>query len=1072
MALDERRLVRQTELQESFLIAERQKAAMFATLNRARQTLEDQGAQPQPVDAPDKTPRGNIAFPPFLWMPHSPADTTQQGLPRAVSQGTASAHFGLRSVNQLHGLASPSQKAGSGSQVSADQAKAGLHWQQLSSKDAAAVGSSKSESGLHPAYQTDRHQQPFQTAQPAPQGSHALPQHASSMDHAVHQQHQHPAHGSATNTPSVVGRLNGVRMVEGGWQARLGHGRSKYKQSLGTYSTEYAAARAYDRALLIHRPTFEVQNNLNFPVSDYAADSDPYVSRAATAAVSQLQRTHASKRRRQWPESHSSPLKSVCQSQHRWSEHVPAAQPFRGAQLPPAAKKTKHDQPMSDANHSSSAMAAAGVGPDADADSFSASYSTLQSPARADSPSSWHKNLNGHVGANSSQAGQQPGQGDVASQGAGLKAQNLPTETEPTRDLARPGSLLRRLKAAHRAMARPRELVQDQGAVHPVQQQRPAAPFVPCSSSGQAQHIPACLSKQPSTTSAGLAAADHSRPVGAADTAAERADPEAHQAGHIADLAHEQAKRAQHAVSKATPTGPGSNEHTAREHDDQPSTAPPDEPALSTQMGPAPAGLQALHHHPNPQQARPDHHLHTCHQSSSTRPAPNPQTQPTGLSSQPQQQAHAPAPSTQPANLHATVQQPQHAPLASSQAVKSTIHLNTVTTDPADRTGIATKAAYAVSPVAADPILSRAFAHQPAEPADGQEAEASVGQSAKQESPEHPNDATTDVKQEARSSQSHDSARMPGRHTASAVAGSTSDHPVELSESDGSKGLQHEARAAVAPKSKLARTSHSDAGARNGGNSSKTGATAAEAVNLSDDDDDVVIIEEGMQPQSASTAPAKQPGAPIRPRFVPRHAAAASSRSATAASAVAAAAVRSALYSPSTSTKPPATSTAFTSASAVHSSFKAAQELEWQKREAEISRQAEEARRLKRQRRAANEKAAKQQAQLGQRLAEHRQEEQRREAEEEHKEKLRVSIRHSLALQVGSAKSLHSVLRAFNIPIEGGFAPTQAQLQKAYKKATIMFHPDKHVRAGLHKQLEAEETFKIISHAGNRKLGK
>ena len=112
------------------------------------------------------------------------------------------------------------------------------------------------------------------------------------------------------------------------------------------------------------------------------------------------------------------------------------------------------------------------------------------------------------------------------------------------------------------------------------------------------------------------------------------------------------------------------------------------------------------------------------------------------------------------------------------------------------------------------------------------------------------------------------------------------------------------------------------------------------------------------------------------------------------------------------------------------------------------------------------------QAQLGQRLAEHRQEEQRKEAEEEQKEKLRVSIRHRLALQVGSAKSLHSVLRAFNIPIEGGFAPTQAQLQKAYKKATIMFHPDKHVRAGLSKQLEAEETFKIISHAGNRKPGR
>ena len=193
--------------------------------------------QPQPVDGPDSAARGNIAIPPFLWMPHSPADTTQQGLPRAGSQATASANVGLRSVNQLHGLASSPQHTVSGSQVSADQAKAGVQWKHWSSKDAAAAGSSKSESGLHPAYQTDRHQPPSQTAQPAQQGSPALPQHASSMDHAVYQQHQHPAHGSATNTPSVVGRLNGVRMTEGGWQARLGHGRSKCKQSLGTYST-------------------------------------------------------------------------------------------------------------------------------------------------------------------------------------------------------------------------------------------------------------------------------------------------------------------------------------------------------------------------------------------------------------------------------------------------------------------------------------------------------------------------------------------------------------------------------------------------------------------------------------------------------------------------------------------------------------------------------------------------------------------------------------------------------------------------------------------------------------------
>ncbi len=608
-----------------------------------------------------------------------------------------------------------------------------------------------------------------------------------------------------------------------------------------------------------------------------------------------------------------------------------AAQPSREAQLPPAAKKTKHDQPMSDADHSSSAKAAVGLGADADADSFSASYSTLQSPARTNSPNSWHKNLNGHVGVNSPQAGQHPhrapkgtdssqagqhpdrapvgseslqagqhpGQGDVALPGAALKAHNLPTQTEPSRDEVRPGSLLRRLKAAHPAMARPRELVQDQRAAHPVKQQRTASPSAPVSSLEQAQHIPACLSKQPSTTSAGLAAADHSRPFRTAAMAADRPDPEAHQAGHVSELAHEQAEQAQHAVSKATPTGPGSNEHTAREHDDQPSTAPPDEPGLSTQMGPAPVGLHALNHHPNLQQARPFHHPHTSYQSSSTHPAQDPQTQPTGLSSQPQQQARAPAPSTQAADLPATVQQYQHAPLAPSQAVKPPIPLNTGPTDPAGRTGIATKAAYAVGPDAADPTCSRGFAPQPAEAeiVCDQEAEASVGQSPKQESPEvvetvragdsdddveimddspvrprahmlfspspvplaglspqpehpvpqhhyfdhqqqqkqpaeqyqqqaeqqqqqqqqeetdtqppwqeadlstlsnlasmllaqhrqvqHPNIASTGVKQEARSSQSHDSAHMPGRQAAPTVAGSTSDHPVELSESDG-----------------------------------------------------------------------------------------------------------------------------------------------------------------------------------------------------------------------------------------------------------------------------------------------
>lgn len=43
---------------------------------------------------------------------------------------------------------------------------------------------------------------------------------------------------------------------------------------------------------------------------------------------------------------------------------------------------------------------------------------------------------------------------------------------------------------------------------------------------------------------------------------------------------------------------------------------------------------------------------------------------------------------------------------------------------------------------------------------------------------------------------------------------------------------------------------------------SKRGATAAEAVDLSDDDDDVVIIEEGMQPAPHPPQPPKGLKAP------------------------------------------------------------------------------------------------------------------------------------------------------------------------------------------------------------------
>ena len=112
------------------------------------------------------------------------------------------------------------------------------------------------------------------------------------------------------------------------------------------------------------------------------------------------------------------------------------------------------------------------------------------------------------------------------------------------------------------------------------------------------------------------------------------------------------------------------------------------------------------------------------------------------------------------------------------------------------------------------------------------------------------------------------------------------------------------------------------------------------------------------------------------------------------------------------------------------------------------------------------------QFEIAKRLAEHRAEAERREVAEQQKDQLRVRIRQQLTVRLGDAKSLRQVLSAFRIPVDGGIMATPAQLEKAYKKAMVMFHPDKHVSKGVEKQLEAEESFKIISHARNRKTGR
>lgn len=106
------------------------------------------------------------------------------------------------------------------------------------------------------------------------------------------------------------------------------------------------------------------------------------------------------------------------------------------------------------------------------------------------------------------------------------------------------------------------------------------------------------------------------------------------------------------------------------------------------------------------------------------------------------------------------------------------------------------------------------------------------------------------------------------------------------------------------------------------------------------------------------------------------------------------------------------------------------------------------------------------------RLAEHRTEAARKEAQALRKDQLRPMIKHNILLKVGRTKTLSGTLRALGILIEGGMLANDKQIDKAYKKAAVLFHPDKHVNADLAKQVEAEETFKIISAAAARPKGK
>ena len=695
---------------------------------------------------------------------------------------------------------------------------------------------------------------------------------------------------------------------------------------------EYAAARAYDKALLTQRPPAELQNTLNFPVQDYTADTHQVVKKAAASAAKELRRLYAIKRRRQQSDTPHAYSQPAAGRQHRSADHGHGAHLVHDACLPqsgkaglePAAKRRKREQPVPDAQHSRPGSASQAQRLSSDADSLSGRPSAQDT----DIPNSRHQNLNGQLGGDSAEAGPSNHISHVNadSSGAGQNAQQGLVGAQSHSGQAKRGGLVGKLKGARHEMARARYSIHENGRNIPVRQQgapHSADMATPFSSFQKPQQEVDCLSQasvppaeahvrdhgaqkaDPGVEWADLGAERADLAAERADPGAERADPGAEWADHKTERAEPGAERADHRPENAlSSTVPKSAEETA-------SGRMPDEMPSPTPEGKA-ASVEASIAQTDASEQQPEqpHTLSTSHQSD-TQHSPHDDSQPGTHQSAAQQRQHAKAvsnhqtkasdapkaavgavdsdaisagaaavaehnrgskwnsvQSAEDTDAHTAQADGSPSPMQASPEVVETVRAG----DSDDDVEImdcspVRGCSKTLLPSSSDSLqgLPQHSSQQPEQhmsPQPQQQPEPQPQQQWEQQHqsppqhhqqqqqqqlleklqqqppwqhqqsgarpagqpvdlpalsdlaslllathrlPQHAPAANAHVKQEARSWQSHDSAHVPDLHTATAVAGSTSSHPVELSGSDeeGSDGEGDSTSSSVDPSQRV-----------------------------------------------------------------------------------------------------------------------------------------------------------------------------------------------------------------------------------------------------------------------------
>lgn len=150
--------------------------------------------------------------------------------------------------------------------------------------------------------------------------------------------------------------------------------------------------------------------------------------------------------------------------------------------------------------------------------------------------------------------------------------------------------------------------------------------------------------------------------------------------------------------------------------------------------------------------------------------------------------------------------------------------------------------------------------------------------------------------------------------------------------------------------------------------------------------------------------------------------------------------------------------------------YKRAQEEEWASRQRELQLQSEEAQRMRKRRRAEALRLIDMERRQKQRLEEMRESQKKVEETINLKELYRAEVRKELEQMETRYRDLASLLRGLGIHVGGGQFPLPCEVHSAYKQALLRYHPDRASRTDLRRQVEAEETFKLISRCKEKLL--